>query len=174
MPLNWEIYKKAYDAADQNTKDLMSSSRIYDCMAPKLGEKLATIQTSSVVLIIGYYLLKINPLEKTLEELSALGVPDVYNFLNAVVREVTVPTIPTSVPEETPERVVDPELEAEIAATEHTLESLPGLRTMAGDMKAIHPQEEPVYHSSQETILQRPTIPPPAPPQSSGPRWDTG
>ena len=68
---------------------------------------------------------------------------------------------------------------SEIAQTEQEFASIQGLRTMADDIRAVHPQEEAVYRSSQATILDRPVVPvvprPPATPlQPLDSRWDTG
>ena len=61
----------------------------------------------------------------------------------------------------------------EIAETEKMYASIQGLRTMAGDAKEVQTHEEPVYQSSQSSLL-RPTTPPTPPaPHSSIPRWDT-
>lgn len=170
MQADWEIYKKAYDAANQQIKDLMSSSVIYDCIIAQLSVS-TTIKTSPVVLLIGYHLLGINSMEKTLAELSALEVPDVYNFLNKILKEIAdyIAAIPPPPVAQVP--VVD--LTEELAQTERELESIQGLRTMAQDMHEVQGHAEPIYQSSQSEILNRtiPSVPPP--PQTAGPHWDT-
>lgn len=67
-------------------------------------------------------------------------------------------------------------IEEEIVETEQKISTVQGVHTMAQDMRAAQTQTEPVYQSSQSEILSRPQTsvpPPPAPPQRSGPRWDT-
>lgn len=79
-------------------------------------------------------------------------------------------------------------LASEIEEAEKTLDSIEGIRTMAGDMAIAKEHSVPVYQSSQDQLLARqsmptpiPTEPPtstpiapqtPAPP--SGPQWGTG
>jgi hypothetical protein len=92
------------------------------------------------------------------------SLPD---YAEPLSRELTV-AIPKSLTQQ---------LQADISATEHDLESLKGIRTMAHDMKEakVHPITYPnspeiTHQSSQADILQTQTQ---TPEVNTGPRWDT-
>ncbi len=84
--------------------------------------------------------------------------------------------LPLSTPQTSQLKNTPVDLTNELAETEKEFASVQGLRTMAKDIQAVHPQHEQVYQSSQATILDRPVVPrPPATPlQPLDSRWDTG
>ena len=67
-------------------------------------------------------------------------------------------------------------LEEEIRTVEDTLESVSGLRTMAGDVSLMTPPPVGTYQSTQAEILNRPDTPSaaqPAPMPNPDNRWDS-
>lgn len=159
--IDWKIFEQACDNAPQDKKELMNSTAIHDAAKRILGEKMNKENTTDIILVISYHVLGLNSIEKTLEELSSLNIPDVYNFLKSVLKDISNATPQThhDIPQES--------LSNEIAQAEHELASVQGLRTMATDMQAHTPAAtgEVVYRSAQADIL--PTRNPDAP------RWES-
>ncbi len=172
--IDWETFKKASSRAEKWKQDLMSTSKIYDYVAPELLRLGAPTNPSDTLLPIIYHLIGLLNTEEILAELSALKVPDVYNFLNSVIKNVS----PIEVNNQKISIPPTPNLSAEISATEHDLESLQNIRTMPHDMHAVQTRPLAYPHASENTYqsvqadLLRPAIPVPEVNKQS-PRWDS-
>lgn len=172
---NWELFYAAYQATSPEVRLLVDSEKIAVCVEAALARRnMPQLQTKATTQI-SYQVVGAQTIDKTVESLSNLGLPDALQFLAEVqtcvkghdTKAEQAPVIPS--PSET--------LQSEISAAEHDLETIKGIRTMAHDMQEakIHPIQpiampEITHQSSQADILKPAT---PAPTQSTAPRWDT-
>jgi hypothetical protein len=154
---NWETYKKAYYATDIVTKELLSSTKIYDCGEVLLKKRGLSTNATDIIIPIGNNILNLSTFKETLVDLEELGITDAPLFITEIescIKNSEAQSVLTS----------------EIAEIETATKSLETVHTMQQDMKRAQ-QETPVYQSSQADLLQKTDEP--VQPNANTPRWDT-
>ena len=184
--IDWETFKKALAAADQTKRSLMSSEVIYECVVEELVKVKNQTSPKEIIILIGDFILGLRSEAEVKEELSSLGVPDVYNFFEHVTSNITqknsdIKTEPGNLSSE----ITAAENELAAVAANHEVPGV-GIRTMANDMQTAQsttptaPKYQPIYPTAPETIYtsnQADIFPTPQPAQNQDqklpPRWDS-
>jgi hypothetical protein len=166
----WELFHAAYQSTSPEVRLLIDSEKIAVCVEAALARRnMPQLQTKATTQV-SYQVVGAQTIDTTVASLTALGLTDALQFfaeVQAAINQTNVP--PSTAPAHS--------LAAEISATEHDLESLQGIRTMAHDMKEAkthpithQPTPETTYQSSQEDILRKT---PPVANTGQVARWDT-
>lgn len=171
---NWELFQTAYQNASPEVRELLDSDKVPTAVSTILAKRGLSQLQSAVLVQMSLYLLKAQGLDATNNALLQIGIVDSLQFIVEFQNNLNVVT-PSAQP---PVQVKDSEnLQADIIAAEHDLESIHSIRTMAHDMQEAksHPVTHPTtpektYQSSQADLLKQ--IETMAKP-STAPRWDT-
>lgn len=151
-------YNEALLLTSKDVRQVLSSTKIYDCTENILKDKYPNFDCSLLVLPIGDYLLNLLSTKEVLEEIKNFDISDQDNILKLIedcLHKVDVQTSTVN------------DLETEIAEIETAAQSLSGVRTMQNDIERIQ-QETPIHQSSQDALLQRGDTP-----VQQTPQWDT-
>ncbi len=163
IQIDTNSFLKAFNAADENKKELMRNSRINDCILGSSIKMNIDTDSKSLILLFGYKILGLIDSQTLYRELKVLGINDAEAFATTVLSCVEVTNTPSS-----PHTIHNEETSVENKSKIQT--TTPHIRTMADDMAKSQAAGEHVYTSTQEAILKEGwSTPKPAqnPPQSS-------
>jgi hypothetical protein len=138
--MSWELFQKAYLAADEKTKALIDSDALAGAINTLVSEGLVS-ETQYTVLLRTYPLviLGVYSGEQFVSELTQHNIQNSTTILQRLQLTVTL--------DATQNTTTDNSLATDILETEATLKAVPPVRTMAGDMAAQGntPASNPTY-----------------------------
>lgn len=152
MTFDWDTFQTAYLAASEETKELIDSDSIANCIEYQIGFKtIDESYQSTVKTLCAFHVLKLLSTEEVTREMQTLGIPnagEIFTTLQNCMQNAKgeAPESVESTPVPIPPAPTD--LTSEIKEAEAAIQAIPKIKTMAQDAQAAS-----MYSSSQESIL---------------------
>jgi len=156
MTFDWNTFQTNYQAASDETKNLIDTDVIANCIQYQLGYKTVDeSQQRAVKTLCAFSILEVISSEEAVTEMQTLGIPnanEVFTTLQTCINSAKFIQSNTVVPPPTKtesDTTVEKDLASEIEEAEAAFNAIPKMKTMVQDT-----EQTSTYSSSQEALLR--------------------